>query len=469
MFDTIKKFLGRWKKKMIPYEKIKEMTGEEIPFYTEMEKNTQLWYNMYINQPYWSLKKENRNIISIGLPSAITRELAKPAVIEAVITAKGGQKADFIQKQIDNMFKELRHNLEKGLAFGNMIYRPYVYRNNQIGIACHFFDSFFPVAFDERGILTQVVFLQKIKSQNKWYVVLEYHKLGNNIYYIQSKAFLSDEYGLIGKEVPLNNIEGWKNVSNSIVIGGIEKPLFGFFKTPFGNNIDSCSNMGVSVYSSAVELIRQADEQWEALQWEFKSGERKLFVSPEAFQLPLQNQQMRNKLEFDRLYQKLGIEEKESFFYEFSPELRESNFYNGLQSIYKMIEFNTGLSYGILSDPQTVAMTATEIESSKQRMYATVYDIQNALEDMIKDLVYAISTLADLYQLTPNDEYEILFDWGDGIIKDTQAQQEELEHMRLDVAAGLLKPELYIMKKYKVDEQTAKNMMAEQNEVTEVY
>ena len=40
---------------MIPYEKIKEMTGEEIPFYTEMEKNTQLWYNMYINQPYWSL------------------------------------------------------------------------------------------------------------------------------------------------------------------------------------------------------------------------------------------------------------------------------------------------------------------------------------------------------------------------------------------------------------------------------
>ena len=134
-----------------------------------------------------------------------------------------------------------------------------------------------------------------------------------------------------------------------------------------------------------------------------------------------------------------------------------------------MIEFNTGLSYGILSDPQTVAMTATEIESSKQRMYATVYDIQNALEDMIKDLVYAVSTLADLYNLTPNDEYEISFDWGDGIIKDTQAQQEELEHMRLDVAAGLLKPELYIMKKYKVDEQTAKNMMAEQNEVTEVY
>lgn len=463
MFDTIKKFLGRWKKKVIPYDKIKEMTGEDIPFYSEMEKNTKLWYSMYINRPYWSLKKDDRNIISIGLPSAITRELAKPAVIEAVITAKGGQKADFIQKQIDNMLKELRHNLEKGLAFGNMIYRPYVYQDNQIGIACHFFDTFFPVAFDERGILTQVVFLQKIKSQNKWYVVLEYHKLENGIYYIQSKAFLSDEYGLIGQEVPLKNIEGWKNISENIAIGGIEKPLFGFFKTPFGNNIDSCSNMGVSVYSSAVELIKQADEQWEALQWEYKSGERRLFASPGAFKIPSgQNNSL------GRLFKPLDIEEKD-FFQEFSPEFRDSNLYNGLQTIYKMIEFNTGLSYGILSDPQTVAMTATEIESSKQRMYATVYDIQNALEDTIKDLVYAISTLADLYQLTPNDEYELLFDWGDGIIKDTQAQQEELEHMRLDVAAGLLKPELYIMKKYKVDEQTAKSMMAEQNEVTEVY
>ena len=462
MFDTLKMFLGRWKKKMIPYDKIKEMTGEDVPFYSEMERNTRLWYNLYNNKPPW-ISLTNKNMISIGLPSAITRELAKPAVIEAVIAIQGGQKADFLQKQIDSMMKELRHNLEKGLAFGNMIYRPYFY-SNQIAIACHFFDTFFPVAFDENGVLTQVVFLQKIKSQNKYYVVLEYHKLENSIYSIQSKAFLSNEHGLIGQEIPLKNIKSWANVSDNVAIGGIEKPLFGFFKTPFGNNIDDCSNMGVSVYSSAVELIRQADEQWEALQWEYKSGERKLFVSPEAFQMP--NSQNHT---LERLYKQLGLEAKEDFFYEFSPQFRDSNLYNGLQTIYKMIEFNTGLSYGILSDPQTVAMTATEIESSKQRMYATVFDIQNALENTISDLVYAVSTLADLYQLAPNDEYEILFDWGDGIIKDTQAQQEELEHMRADVAAGLLKPELYIMKKYNVDESTAKSMMVEQSEVTEVY
>lgn len=380
MFDTLKMFLGRWKKKMIPYDKIKEMTGEDIPFYSEMERNTRLWYSLYKNKPPWSCGvKTDRNIISIGLPSAITRELAKPAVIESKITIQGGQKAIFLQNQIDVMMKELRHNLEKGLAFGNMIYRPYLY-DNQIGIACHFFDTFFPVAFDERGILTQVVFLQKIKNKNNWYVILEHHKLENSIYTIQSKAFLSNEQGLIGQEIPLKNIKSWQNVSDNVAIGGIEKPLFGFFKTPFGNNIDDCSNMGVSVYSSAVDLIKQADEQWEALQWEYKSGERKLFISPEALQIP------GNKQNTDRLFRQLDIEEK-GFYQEFSPAFRDSNLYNGLQTIYKMIEFNTGLSYGVLSDPQTVAMTATEIESSKQRMYATVFDIQNALENTISDLV----------------------------------------------------------------------------------
>ncbi len=220
MFDTLKMFLGRWKKKMIPYDKIKEMTGEDIPFYSEMERNTRLWYNLYNNKPPW-ITGTNKNMISIGLPSAITRELAKPAVIEAVITIQGGQKADFLQKQIDSMMKELRHNLEKGLAFGNMIYRPYFY-SNKIAIACHFFDTFFPVAFDENGVLTQVVFLQKIKSQNKYYVVLEYHKLENSIYSIQSKAFLSNEHGLIGQEIPLKNIKSWANVSDNVILSQIK-------------------------------------------------------------------------------------------------------------------------------------------------------------------------------------------------------------------------------------------------------
>ena len=99
MFDTLKMFLGRWKKKMIPYDKIKEMTGEDIPFYSEMERNTRLWYSLYKNKPPWSCGvKTDRNIISIGLPSAITRELAKPAVIESKITIQGGQKAIFLQK-----------------------------------------------------------------------------------------------------------------------------------------------------------------------------------------------------------------------------------------------------------------------------------------------------------------------------------------------------------------------------------
>ena len=89
------------------------------------------------------------------------------------------------------------------------------------------------------------------------------------------------------------------------------------------------------------------------------------------------------------------------------------------------------------------------------------------LECAIRELVQILLWLGNQYlNLSLNEKAEVAIDFDDSIIED---RQTELTDMRLDVSAGLLKPELYIMKKYKVDEQTAKNMMAEQNEVTEVY
>ena len=53
-------------------------------------------------------------------------------------------------------------------------------------------------------------------------------------------------------------------------------------------------------------------------------------------------------------------------------------FSNGYNRIVQKIEFNCGLAYGTLSDPQVVDKTAEEIISSKQRSYATVKAIQNS-------------------------------------------------------------------------------------------
>lgn len=65
-----------------------------------------------------------------------------------------------------------------------------------------------------------------------------------------------------------------------MAIENVDGPLFAYFKPPIANTADSNSMCGMSIYGDAatVELIKQADEQWERLRWEYKSSERKVLM-----------------------------------------------------------------------------------------------------------------------------------------------------------------------------------------------
>ena len=88
-------------------------------------------------------------------------------------------------------------------------------------------------------------------------------------------------------------------------------------------------------------------------------------------------------------------------------------------------------------------------------MYSTVNDIQGALESALNNLIYAMSVWAKLSGLSI-DGYEVSYNWDDSIVVD---KDTELASMQADVAAGIIRPELYIMKKYGVTEEEAIKMM----------
>ena len=165
-----------------------------------------------------------------------------------------------------------------------------------------------------------------------------------------------------------------------------------------------------------------------------------------------------NPLLRDRLFRRMPFEDVD-FYQEFSPEFRNDALYKGFQDTLKMIELNCGLSFGTLSDPQTVNATATEIVSSKQTMYVTVRDTQAALEHALNGLLYGMDVYATLYGLAPAGDWDLQCDWGDGVVQDTESKQKELADMRNDVSAGLIRGELYIAKKYGVTEEEARAMM----------
>ena len=140
----------------------------------------------------------------------------------------------------------------------------------------------------------------------------------------------------------------------------------------------------------------------------------------------------------------------------FSPVIRDESLFNGLNELLRKVEFNCGLAYGTLSNVQETAKTATEIIMSKQRSYATVSDIQKSLEYALKNLAYAMNVWASLIGKSSSSDYEMTFNWDDSLVVD---KKEELASMQQDVSGGLIRPELYIMKKYGVDEKTAQEMM----------
>ena len=109
----------------------------------------------------------------------------------------------------------------------------------------------------------------------------------------------------------------------------------------------------------------------------------------------------------------------------FSPTIRDTSLVNGLNQLLMRIEDQCGLARGTISDANTEARTATELRIVKQRSYATVADNQKALENCLKDVIRAMDVYATIYNLAPEGEYDVSFEWDDSIITDTEQQMNE--------------------------------------------
>lgn len=341
--------------------------------------------------------------------------------------------------------------LETFLALGGGALKPYRFQDKIIVQYCDM-RTFQPTKFDAAGECVGAVFKEVIKSGNKWYARLENHKFEGEQYIIENKAFESSQSGSIGNAVDLNSIPEWTEVREEEVLDNVERPLFAYFKTPMANKTDPSSGVGVSVYAETVELIRQADVQWERLQWEFKSGERKIFG--ERSQTNMEQFGKNRLYAFGPFWSENG-----DLLHEFSPEFRDASIRSGLQDIFRQIEFNVGLSYGTISDPNTVELTATQVRSSKQRMFTTIEGIKRNFQKTLDNLIYAMSAYASLYGLAPAGNYEAKFEWGDSILEDPDTKRQDMMFDLQLVSSGIMTEKEFRMKNFGETEEQALAML----------
>ncbi len=419
-----------------------------------MEKYIALWYAMMVNTPPW----KDCNVKAVGLPAAICREVARPTLVEFTANITGSQRADYLNDGFQLAKENFSKALELGLALGGVALKPYIYGDKLLvdmtGAA-----GFQPTKFDPTGRCIGGVFRDKpVKVNGKYYVRLESHDLTDTTYTIKNKAYYSDSTGSVGAAASLDVVPEWADIQEEVTIQNMDGPLFAYFKPPIANTADANSLCGMSIYGDAatVELIKQADEQWERLRWEFKSGERKVLMDGNTSTADM----------FDKRLFEIGAFTSDGDFYQFlNPELRNDAVYKGFQDVLRRIEFNVGLSYGDISDPQTVEKTATEIRSSKQRKYVLISSIQTALEHTFDTLIYAMDVYATLYGLAAVGDYEVTYDWGDSILDDQETKDKEFARDLQLLSAGIVNDWELRAKYMNEDEETAKAALPKMQDV----
>lgn len=433
---------GVWRR-MFPLENIRQALNLRLAITAEMQKAIGVWQNCYVGKAPWL----DENVISLRLEQSITSEFANITLNEMTVNISN----ETLSKLFETATEELNSELQSGLATGAMVIKPLGGDKVQYISA----NAFVPIEFDARHRLVKVIFPEFKKIGDNYYTRLEYHSLDKDKgLTITNTAYRSSSPGVLGTEIPLAVIDEWASLPASVTYPTMLRPAFGYFRTPIKNTIDG-SSCGMSVFANAIALIEKTDTQFGRLDWEFESGERAIHVDAAAFK---NNSTAKlNK----RLYRAVDVDlGNEELFKDFSPAFRQSDITDGLNTYLRMIEFAVGLAYGDLSNPETVAKTATEILSAKNRKYNTVSAIQKQLKYCLDDLVYALA----FYNSLTTSGYTFVCDFKDSILTDEQTERtQDIQ----DLSLGIMKPEEYRAKWYGEDEKTAKKNLPQASEVVD--
>ncbi len=443
-------------------QNIQSKINTTIAVSDKMAAAIDLWTRCYKNHPPWRYDENGKEKVkTLNLPAIIAGELSRLATTELETSVEN----KVLDEAYQTVVRDLRHCCEMGCAGGGLAFKP-VPENGRISVDYVSAESFFPTDYDTNGDITGAIFVDKLTKGDTVYTKLEQHRLEGKQYTIRNYAFKNETQDPdvtidLGRPIPLTDVPEWAAIEEEKVIAPVLAPLFAYFKMPGTNPIDKTSPLGVSCFAKALEQIEQADRQYDRLLWEYEGSELAIDVDMTWFKQDKTTGFWELPKGKDRLFRMHNMDDGDAKYNVFSPAIRDASLFNGLDNLLKRIEFNCGLSYGTISDPQNVDKTATEIISSKQRLYSTVKDIQLGLEDALQQLVYAMSVWMNLSGQTVPVGPEVTFNWDDSIVIDKQA---ELLAMQQDVASGILRPEIYLAKKYGVTEKEALKMMPDTEE-----
>lgn len=405
---------------MFSASEISENMGVKPAISADMFDSIKLWNDMYSGEAQWL----DKDTVSLRLEQGIVREFANITLNEMTASVSNERLNSLFQSAMRN----INEHLQAGLATGAMVIKPI--SETQVQYIPQ--SAFVPIEYDSSGRLTKVIFPETKQYGNTYYTRLEYHSLSpDKGLEIFNRAYKSKSEGSLGRQISLADVDEWAQIPEYTAYPLMKRPAFGYYRNPIKNTID-CGFGGISVFDSAVDMIRLADEQVGRLDWEFESGKRIIHISDTALK-KLDDGTFDKRL--NKIYRGLDTD-SDDLYKEFSPTLRQTDITAGLDEYKRLIEFQVCLAYGDISNPQSIEKTATEVLSAKKRKYNMVTAIQRNLHDCLDDLVYALA----FYNSMATVSYEFNCEFNDSILADDETERQQ---DREDMANGTLSPAEY--------------------------
>lgn len=350
---------------------------------------------------------EYERIDEINFNSIFSNKLANYVINDSNVNITGeNARVELLDKTTQSMWKKAKKITSMGFGYGGVILVPYV----KSGKIYYNIVSQSRVTIDEvegENIIGATIIADKrtvnrgIGNSKTYYRLTNYRVRNGNIEITQK---FTDENG---HEVAVPDF--WKNIELKKVITGVDRALFGYIKSPI-NNRKTDDKYGVPITYGCDSTIAEIKETMKQLYREYKLKEA--FVGADSTMF-----NGKDSLPLNGLFKKVDAGD-DTFFEVFDPAFRP--FTERLQELFRRLEHQIGTSAGILSEVNTQNATATEIKRSMYDTFTLVDGMRSNIEKGIEDFLYSANVLANAYNLTPQGDYEVSFDWDYSLLEDSQ-------------------------------------------------
>ena len=352
------------------------------------------------------------DIEDINFNAIFSNKLANYTISDSNMNIEGDNKrADLLNMTGQSMWKKAKKITSMAFGYGGVVIVPYV-KGGKI------FYNLVPqdrLTIDETEgeLITGATVLAerkviKSKSNEKEYYRWTNYQIKNGNMVITQQYSDKD-----GNKIPVPDF--WKDIQEVRTITNVDRVLFGYIKSPI-NNRKANDKYGVPITYGCDATI---DEIKVTLQQMIREYELKeTFVGADATMFD-----GKNALPKNGLWKKVDSG-KDDFFEVFDPQFRDYTI--RLQELYKRLEHEVGTSYDILSEVNSQQATATEIKRSMYDTFTLCNDMQKNIEKGMEDFFYACNVLANAFNLSPQGDYEVSFEWSYGLIEDTQTEWSQM-------------------------------------------